>query len=291
MAHDRASDRVLKRADIAAGAVPRLRLDRWLAEATGASRSAVRAWLRAGRVRVGGEAAPVRAVPALAGETPAPAESLGASIVSDPALKVAVEARVWLDGDLLDPPTSRTVMLHKPAGVVSATHDPHWPTVLGLVNATFAHRLRVVGRLDRDTTGLILLTDDGDYLHRVSRPGGVWKRYRVTLDAPLLEAAAEALRRGVKLKDDPAPAVARRLEPVPDTAPGHPPGSAGRVWRIAIDEGRYHQVKRMFAAVGARVIALHREAIGALELDATLAPGQWRCLTAPECVLALQRVR
>ncbi|MFN4263312.1 MAG: pseudouridine synthase [Thioalkalivibrionaceae bacterium] len=256
------------------------RLDRWLAQATGASRSEVREWLRAARVRVEGR-----------------------GVVRDPSVKIPQDAHVAVDGDWIESPGPVTIMLHKPAGVVSATRDASLPTVLGLINAPFAGRLRIVGRLDRDATGLLLLTDDGDYLHRVAKPGGAWKRYRVTLASPLTDAMADALRAGVALRDDPVPARACALDCcVLDSSYGVTIGGGEslndiaeiqqrRVWQIAIDEGRYHQVKRMFAAVGAHVSRLHREAIGALELDKELVAGRWRRLSDAERSKALTQIR
>jgi 16S rRNA pseudouridine516 synthase len=129
-----------------------------------------------------------------------------------------------------------------------------------------------VGRLDIDATGLVLITDDGDWSHRVTSPRHkVPKSYRVTLENPLSEEAAASLRAGVALRNEPrrcAPAELERL--------------ADNVWRVTITEGKYHQVKRMFAAVGNRVLALHRERIGNVALDPELAPGEHRPLTADE---------
>jgi 16S rRNA pseudouridine516 synthase len=132
--------------------------------------------------------------------------------------------------------------------------------------------LHVVGRLDLDVTGLVLLTDDGDWSHRVSAPRRRCpKTYLADLAQPIADAALEVLRRGLRLRGeerDTAPAVVTRL-------------GASRV-RVTVTEGRYHQVKRLFAAVGNRVTALHRERVGTVALDPALAAGAWRALTDEE---------
>lgn len=185
---------------------------------------------------------------------------------------------VRLDGELLQLPGARYLMLHKPAGVVCSTDDPRHRTVLTLLPAAEQQHLRVVGRLDIDTTGLLLLTTDGPWLHRITSPRSHCpKRYRATLADPLSDAALQQLRDGVILRDDPAPtrpALAERLGP--------------NELSLTITEGRYHQVKRMVAATGNRVIALHREAIGTVSLDPSLAEGEFRALSAQE-VAALRQ--
>ena len=135
-----------------------------------------------------------------------------------------------------------------------------------------AHKLHAAGRLDIDTTGLVLMTDDGQWSHRITSPRHhCEKTYLVTLENPLDESTAEQFAKGVQLhneKDLTKPAV---LEVVTPTEV-----------RLTISEGRYHQVKRMFAAVGNHVVGLHRERIGDIALDASLAPGEYRPLTAEE---------
>lgn len=224
------------------------RLDRLLSQAAGLSRSEAQAAVRAGRVVVDG------------------------TVVRDPAAKVAERAVVALDGVLVGPRGPRYLMLHKPAGCVCATRDGRHPTVLDLLPSPERAGLHVVGRLDLDVTGLVLLTDDGDWSHRVSAPRRRCpKTYLADLAQPIADAALEALRRGLRLRGedrDTAPALVTRL-------------AAARV-RLTVTEGRYHQVKRMFAAVGNRVTGLHRERVGPLELDPTLPPGAWRDLTPGE---------
>jgi 16S rRNA pseudouridine516 synthase len=132
--------------------------------------------------------------------------------------------------------------------------------------------VQAVGRLDQDTTGMLLLTDDGKFIHRMSSPRHhVPKVYEVTVKHPLEEAQLARLRTGVVLDDDPKPVRAAACEAI---GPLH--------LRLTLTEGKYHQVKRMVAAVGNRVEALHRSQIGGLALPADLAPGNWRWLTADD---------
>lgn len=165
-------------------------------------------------------------------------------------------------------------MLHKPAGVVSATEDTEHRTVLDLIDHPHRHTLHVVGRLDKDTTGLLLLTNDGDWSHRISAPKHhVPKTYLATLAWELSEAGAQALRAGVQLHGEKGLTKPAEVEILPE-----------KQARVTISEGKYHQVKRMFAAVGNRVEALHRERIGGLVLDAELSSGEWRALLTQEHV-------
>jgi len=225
-----------------------LRLDRYLSNATGLSRSQVQKAVRAGAVTIDG------------------------AIVVDPSVHVAQDACVTLDGEPVAIAGPQYLMLNKPLGYVCATHDRLHRTVLELVDAPPSVKLHIVGRLDIDATGLVLLTDDGAWLHRITSPRyKVPKAYRVTLAEPLGDRSAASIRDGVQLKDEP-----KRCEPVALEQ------LSGTEWRATITEGKYHQVKRMFAAVGNNVVALHRESIGAVVLDAALAPGESRALTPQE---------
>src|SRR6188472_3756089 len=175
---------------------------------------------------------------------------------------------VDLDGRLLVPQELAYVLLHKPSGVVTTARDPHGrPTVVGLVR----HEARVlpVGRLDADTTGVLLLTNDGDLAHRLAHPRyEVDKVYEAEVEGKPSDEALAALQAGVELDDGPtAPARARRLAP-------------SRI-ELAIHEGRKHQVKRMLAAVGHPVVRLHRSRYAALTLKG-LEPGAWRELEPSE---------
>ena len=191
------------------------------------------------------------------------------------ALTADLSARMSVVGQPLDPPAPLTILMHKPLGVV-CSHRETGRTIYELLPRRWQSRmpaLSSIGRLDKDTTGLLLITDDGPFLHRVISPRSkVEKRYIATLDRPLTGGEAAAFASGELLLEsetDPlAPAI---LEPLGE-----------REARLTITEGRYHQVRRMFAAVGNHVTALHRDQIGGLELPAGLEPGAWRTLTAEE---------
>lgn len=164
------------------------------------------------------------------------------------------------------------LMMHKPCGLLSATRDARHATVLSLLPEGLAARVHLVGRLDKDTSGLLLLTDDGDWSHRISSPARhCAKTYLATLAEPLQPAAEACFAAGIQLRGEARltrPALLERLSPT--------------LARVTLGEGRYHQVRRMFAALGNRVVTLHRERIGGLSLDPTLAPGQWRELDDTE---------
>lgn len=175
------------------------------------------------------------------------------------------------------------LMLHKPAGIECSQKPSAWPSVYTLLPAPLRQRpskgavagVQAVGRLDQDTTGLLLLTDDGQLLHRLASPRHqVPKVYEVTLKHPAGEREVQRLLAGVVLDDDPKPVRALACEL---SDPLH--------LRLTLTGGKYHQVKRMVAAVGNRVEALHRAQIGGLRLPADLAPGQWRWLQASDLAL------
>jgi 23S rRNA pseudouridine2605 synthase len=220
-----------------------VRLARYLAHAGVASRRAAERLIADGRVTVAGE------------------------VVTDPARDV--EGGVAVDGRAVAPEPREVHMLNKPAGVVSTARDTHGrPTVVELVDSE--RRLYPVGRLDADTTGLILLTNDGELAERLTHPRhGVERTYRARVEpAPVPEPALRALREGVRLDDGrTAPARVRQV------APG--------LLEIAIGEGRKRQVRRMCEAVGHRVIELERVAFGPLRLG-DLEPGVSRRLSPAE---------
>jgi len=179
---------------------------------------------------------------------------------------------VLLDGEPVTLPGELYLMLHKPAGVISATTDSNQPTALDLLPPELARQVHIAGRLDKDTTGLLLITSDGQWSHRVTSPRrDCPKTYRVQLAEPLTAEARQALEQGIQLNGE-------------DTAtrPAQVLACSEQEIELTISEGRYHQVKRMLAAVGNHVTALHRQRIGAIELDAGLAPGQFRELTRSE---------
>ncbi len=165
------------------------------------------------------------------------------------------------------------LMLHKPAGY-ECSHKPTFhPSVFTLLpSQMLARDVQCVGRLDQDTTGLMLLSDDGQFIHQWSSgKKRTPKLYEVTLKHAVDEDFAAHLVAGVELHDEPAPIAAAACELSSETT-----------LRLTICEGKYHQVKRMVAAAGNRVEALHRSRIGGLDLDLALAPGQWRWLEAED---------
>jgi len=190
--------------------------------------------------------------------------------------------RMRVQGAPLDPPAPLTLMLHKPLGVV-CSHREAGRSLYELLPARWRARdpvLSSIGRLDADTTGLLLITDDGALLHRIISPRNhVGKRYHVTLDRPLKGDEAALFSAGtLVLEGDSAPLAPAELQPLsPTTA------------HLTITEGRYHQVRRMFAAAGNRVVALHRDRIGALDLPGDLAPGAFRRLGDAERAAVLDR--
>jgi len=179
-------------------------------------------------------------------------------------------ADVRLDGEPLDPPHGLALMLHKPVGVTCSTRDPG-RIVYDLLPPRFRVRsplLSTVGRLDRDTSGLLLLTDDGALLHRVVSPKSkLAKTYEATLAQELRGDEAALFASGTLVLESEKTPLAPAMLDVVD--PRHA--------RLVLTEGRYHQVRRMFAATGNHVEALHRSRIGGLTLG-DLAPGQWRAL-------------
>ena len=169
------------------------------------------------------------------------------------------------------------VMLHKPAGTECSQKPSTYPSIYTLLPSPLRLRpqkgavqgVQAVGRLDQDTTGLLLLTDDGKFIHRMSSPRHhVPKVYEVTVKHPLEARQVQKLLDGVVLDDDPKPVRAAACEAV-----------SSHHLRLTLTEGKYHQVKRMVAAVSNRVEGLHRSQIGGLKLPDELAPGQWRWLS------------
>lgn len=190
----------------------------------------------------------------------------------------------WVHGERWLYQPRAYLMLHKPPGYECSRRPSAWPGVHTLLPAPLRQRpggaadgVQAIGRLDQDTTGLLLLSDDGAFIHRLTSPRHhVPKVYAVTCRHPVDDGQLQRLRAGVVLHDDPRPVIPAAVERV----------DACRLL-MTLTEGRYHQVKRMVAAAGNRVEALHRTAIGPVALPSDLAPGQWRWLRADE-VAALQ---
>ena len=172
----------------------------------------------------------------------------------------------------LTAPQARYFMLHKPAGVVCANKDSEHPTVIDLINEPKKYELQIVGRLDKDTTGLVLLTDDGQWNHKITSPSkNCSKVYLVSLKHHIKSDTAAMFSEGVLLKSE-----TKKTRPAKLTVLDEHHA------RLSIQEGKYHQVKRMFAAVGNRVEQLHRHSIGTIELDSNLPAGEYRPLSANE---------
>ncbi|WP_392560828.1 16S rRNA pseudouridine(516) synthase RsuA [Orbus sturtevantii] len=164
----------------------------------------------------------------------------------------------------------RYFMLHKPKGYVCSTDDPDYPTIAYFIDEPMAEKLHAAGRLDLDTTGLVLLTDDGQWSHRITSPKHhCEKTYLVTLAEPLSCDLIDIFAKGILLKGEKNLTKPAKLNII---APTHA--------SLTISEGRYHQVKRMFAAVGNHVVSLHRQQIGLITLD--IAEGEYRPLTEAE---------
>ena len=225
-----------------------LRLDRWLVTLGVGSRSDMQKLIRKGGVKVNG------------------------AMVKDPGQQVDENtAELTVNGTAVDGRLTRHVMLHKPAGLLTAALDKKQSTVMDLLPDVYnAIGCMPVGRLDKDTTGLLFLTTDGELNHRLLSPGRhVDKTYLAEVDGPLDASHVAAFAEGLHLSDfDAQPARLEIIEP--------------QTGRVTVHEGKFHQIKRMFTAVGREVTKLHRETFGSLTLDPNLPEGQWRELTDEE---------
>jgi 16S rRNA pseudouridine516 synthase len=225
-----------------------MRLDFYLASGTSLSRKEARRCIQAGEVSIDG------------------------TVCRKAATHIRADQKVHWRCHEIQLAGERYLMLNKPAGVVSATEDREHPTVLDLLPSGEHKGLCIVGRLDMDTTGLLLLTTDGQWSHRITSPRSHCpKIYQAGLAEPLSQDALAQLQQGVQLKDEPRP-----------TAPASVSLISAHAIELTITEGRYHQVKRMLAAVGNHVTGLHRIQVGGIRLDESLAPGEYRPLKAEE---------
>lgn len=225
-----------------------MRLDKFLSQHTEYSRSQIHQLIKASRVLVNDQ------------------------IVRAPDFKLRGEEQVKLDEQLIEALGPRYLMLHKPEGYVCANTDSEHPVVLDLLDLPRKQDLQIAGRLDIDTTGLVLLTDDGQWNHRITAPRQECaKTYLVITADPIDPSAIQLFAQGVQLKDEKNLTRPAQLELLDSHSA-----------RLTIHEGKYHQVKRMFAAIGNRVVKLHRESIGMIFLDPMLAPGEYRQLTEEE---------
>lgn len=226
-----------------------MRLDRFIAHATNFSRRDVQKLMKSGRVTVDG-------------------------VQIKTNLDIHEHQLIAIDGEKICLPQPVYLMLHKPAGYLCANSDGQHPTVLDLIREKLhpTDPLQIVGRLDLDTTGLVLLTTDGQWNHRITSPNShCHKQYRVDLAEPITAEMVKSLERGVLLRSEAKPTLPSRIHII-----------HSHQVTILIQEGRYHQVKRMFAAVGNHVEKLHREQIGDIQLDKDLSLGSYRHLTPEE---------
>ena len=240
----------------AAGA---LRIDRLLGNLGYGSRREILGFVRAGRIRLDGDR-----VEAADRKLPLSADLPG---------------RLTVDGEQLDPLPGLVVLMHKPLGTTCSHHEAG-PLVHDLLPPRWRLRqppVSPVGRLDKETSGLLLLTDDGALLHRIISPRSrAPKRYRAVLAEPLRADAVDTFASGtLMLSGEDKPLLPAVLEPL----------GAGEA-HVTIVEGRYHQVRRMFAAVGNRVVALHRDLMGGLSLPEDLEAGHYRVIAREDVVRA-----
>ena len=225
-----------------------MRLDKYLSEMGVGTRSELKKAVRAGRVSVNGQRA------------------------KDASIHVSEKDEICLDGNRIVYERFVYYMMNKPAGVISATEDARERTVLDLIEGQQRKGLFPVGRLDRDTEGLLLITNDGELAHRLLSPAHhVDKVYFARLDGPVGETERRLFAEGLKVDNTftAMPACLELLENAEEV-------------KVTIREGKFHQIKRMFAAVGREVLYLKRLSMGPLALDGSLAPGAYRRLTEEE---------
>jgi 16S rRNA pseudouridine516 synthase len=230
-----------------------MRLDKFIANSTELSRALVHRAVKNGEIEVNG----IRAKKA--------------------SMAVSETDLVTLDGRRVKAPGPRYFMLHKPLGYVCATKDNEHNTVIDLIHEVNSDRLQIVGRLDIDTSGLVLLTDDGQWNHRITSPKSNCKKIYHVKTADVIEAHyAEAFENGIQLQGESRLTLPATLNTATDTD-----GSCKEAI-VSLQEGKYHQVKRMFAALGNHVDELHRAQIGDIILDPDLEPGDYRELLESE---------
>lgn len=224
-----------------------MRLDKFLAHHLGVSRTIVNKELKAQKVTVNGD------------------------IVKSGAYHISPDQIVEYDGFEIVPITeNRYFMLNKPQGYVCSTDDPDHPTILYFIDEPMAEKLHSAGRLDLDTTGLVLLTDDGKWSHRITSPKHHCEKvYQMTVEQPLTANLIDIFKQGIQLKSEKTLTEPAKLMIIDDYHA-----------ELTISEGRYHQVKRMFAAVNNHVTQLHRKQIGNIVLD--IPEGEYRPLTQDE---------
>ena len=226
----------------------RLRLDKYISNATDLSRTDVKKLIKAGQVSIDGEQA------------------------QSGSLKITDDQEIAIEGSIIQLKATRYFMMNKPAGVVSATKDHNNPTALDLIYEHRNEQLQIAGRLDIDTTGLLLITDDGQWNHIVTSPKANCKKiYLVELKHPVGKDYQRKLEAGIALEGEKRRCLPATMEVIDDYH-----------IRLCISEGKYHQVKRMMISLGNQVASLHRLQIGGIEIDPDLEPGDYRPLTDDE---------
>lgn len=191
-------------------------------------------------------------------------------VATEPAFQVHENNTISLNGEILTARPFRYLLMHKPANTICSNIDEHYPSALNLLDIENTSELHIAGRLDADTTGLILITDDGRWTYNITLPNnGCKKVYRVGLSRDINEDVKHRFKQGVQLQGEVQLTLPALLEVI-----------TPREVLLTLTEGKFHQVKRMFAAVGNRVVSLHREQIGQVKLD--MPEAKWRYLTAQE---------
>lgn len=202
--------------------------------------------------------------------------TLNGVVVTDSSIKAGDNDIIVVNGEVISQDRFVYIMLNKPEGVVSATDDKRYKTVIDIIPDEYKRRnLFPAGRLDKDTTGFCLVTDDGAFAHNILSPSRhVTKTYLARLASPIdYEEGQKRFEEGVVLKDGTV-LLSANLTLIED--------SDNPLYKVVIKEGKYHQVKRMFAALGSKVVELKRIKIGCLALDETLEPGESRLITTDE---------
>ena len=225
-----------------------MRLDKYISNATDLSRTDVKKLIKSGLVSINDE------------------------LATSGSQKVTDEQDIAIEGSTIQLMATRYFMMNKPAGVVSATKDHTNPTALDLIYEHRNDQLQIAGRLDIDTTGLLLITDDGQWNHIVTSPRTDCKKvYLVELENPVGKDYQRKLETGIALEGEKRRCLPASMEVIDD-----------HHIRLCISEGKYHQVKRMMTSLGNHVVSLHRLQIGGIELDPNLEPGDYRPLTEEE---------
>ena len=225
-----------------------MRIDKWVQKFKGCGKSVARRLIASGEVRVDGVA------------------------VRDSLFEVTRFHKVEVSGEVAQSNRAYYIMLNKPAGCVSATSDTEHETVVDLINEPFSDLLHIAGRLDKESTGLMILTNDGQWSRLITEPDEkIPKTYLVTTEKPISPETVAAFAEGFYFAYEDITTLPAELEILTSSCA-----------RVVIYEGKYHQIKRMFHAVGNRITSLHREQIGSISLDENLAPSDYRYLTDEE---------